>query len=74
MSQVRPLILTYSCHLDPAVRLALFKNNENKHLHVKPPRKTQPVNAGYFESMYKYFTLSLYMRMYLVMSSKQAYL
>ncbi|NWR95684.1 LRIQ1 protein, partial [Furnarius figulus] len=35
--------------LDPAVRLALFKNNENKHLHVKPPRKTQPINAGYFE-------------------------
>ncbi|KFP70289.1 Leucine-rich repeat and IQ domain-containing protein 1, partial [Acanthisitta chloris] len=35
--------------LDPAVCLALFKNNENKHLHVKPPRKTQPINAGYFE-------------------------
>ncbi|NXG22063.1 LRIQ1 protein, partial [Grallaria varia] len=35
--------------LDPAVRLALFKNNENKHLHVNPPRKTQPINAGYFE-------------------------
>ncbi|NXL33844.1 LRIQ1 protein, partial [Glaucidium brasilianum] len=35
--------------LDPAVRLALFKNHENKHLHVKPPRKTQPINAGYFE-------------------------
>ncbi|KAM8820081.1 leucine-rich repeat- and IQ domain-containing protein 1 [Eudromia elegans] len=35
--------------LDPAVRLALFKNNENKHLLVKPPRKTQPVNIGYFE-------------------------
>ncbi|NXD72259.1 LRIQ1 protein, partial [Eolophus roseicapillus] len=35
--------------LDPAVRLALFKNNENKHLHVKPLRKTQPINAGYFE-------------------------
>ncbi|XP_074024391.1 leucine-rich repeat- and IQ domain-containing protein 1 [Numenius arquata] len=35
--------------LDPAVRLALFKNNENKHLHLKPPRKTQPINAGYFE-------------------------
>ncbi|KFO75276.1 Leucine-rich repeat and IQ domain-containing protein 1, partial [Cuculus canorus] len=34
---------------DPAVRLALFKNNENKHLHVKPPKKTQPINAGYFE-------------------------
>uniref|UniRef100_A0A8C3GHB1 Leucine-rich repeat and IQ domain-containing protein 1 n=1 Tax=Cairina moschata TaxID=8855 RepID=A0A8C3GHB1_CAIMO len=35
--------------VDPAVRLALFKNNENKHLHVKPPRKTWPANAGYFE-------------------------
>ncbi|NXW33592.1 LRIQ1 protein, partial [Phaetusa simplex] len=35
--------------LNPAVRLALFKNNENKHLHLKPPRKTQPINAGYFE-------------------------
>ncbi|NWV80203.1 LRIQ1 protein, partial [Dasyornis broadbenti] len=34
---------------DPAVRLALFKNNQNKHLPVKPPRKTQPINAGYFE-------------------------
>ncbi|XP_065525805.1 leucine-rich repeat and IQ domain-containing protein 1 [Lathamus discolor] len=36
-------------NLDPAVRLALFKNNENKHLHVKPLRKTQPINASYFE-------------------------
>ncbi|NWI91821.1 LRIQ1 protein, partial [Pitta sordida] len=35
--------------LDPAARLALFKNRENKHLHVKPPRKTQPINTGYFE-------------------------
>ncbi|NXC92586.1 LRIQ1 protein, partial [Certhia familiaris] len=35
--------------LDPAVRLALFKNNENKHLSVKPPGKTQPINARYFE-------------------------
>ncbi|NXR31480.1 LRIQ1 protein, partial [Zosterops hypoxanthus] len=35
--------------LDPAVRLALFKNNENKHLSVKPPGKTQPINAGHFE-------------------------
>ncbi|XP_040516219.1 leucine-rich repeat and IQ domain-containing protein 1 isoform X2 [Gallus gallus] len=33
---------------DPAVRLALFKKNENKHLCVKPP-KIQSVNAGYFE-------------------------
>ncbi|XP_061848435.1 leucine-rich repeat and IQ domain-containing protein 1 [Colius striatus] len=36
---------------DPAVRLALFKNNENKHLHMKPPRKTQPITAGYFEGV-----------------------
>ncbi|NXU52823.1 LRIQ1 protein, partial [Turnix velox] len=36
-------------NLDPAVRLALFKNSENKHLHLKPPRKTQPINAHYFE-------------------------
>ncbi|XP_071406048.1 leucine-rich repeat- and IQ domain-containing protein 1 isoform X2 [Pithys albifrons albifrons] len=36
--------------LDPAVRLALFKNNENKHLPMKPPRKIQPINAGYFEA------------------------
>ncbi|NXK01818.1 LRIQ1 protein, partial [Herpetotheres cachinnans] len=36
-------------NLDPAVCLALFKNNENKHLHVKPPRKAQPIYAGYFE-------------------------
>ncbi|NWX28085.1 LRIQ1 protein, partial [Notiomystis cincta] len=35
--------------LDPAVRLALFKNSENKHLPVKPPGKIQPINAGYFE-------------------------
>ncbi|XP_009644626.1 leucine-rich repeat and IQ domain-containing protein 1 [Egretta garzetta] len=42
-------------HLDPAVRLALFKNNENKHLHVKPPRKTQPINAGYFEGKQEEF-------------------
>ncbi|NXA00457.1 LRIQ1 protein, partial [Nesospiza acunhae] len=35
--------------LDPAVRLALFKNNENKHLSVKPPGKTQPISTGYFE-------------------------
>ncbi|NXD90846.1 LRIQ1 protein, partial [Chaetorhynchus papuensis] len=40
-------------YIDPAVRLALFKNNENKHLPVKPPGKTQPINAGYFEGMNK---------------------
>lgn len=74
MSQVWPLILTCSCHLDPAVRLALFKNNENKYLHVKPPRKTQPINAGYFEGMNKYFTFYMCKRIDLVMSFRQAYL
>ncbi|XP_053111288.1 leucine-rich repeat and IQ domain-containing protein 1 isoform X2 [Hemicordylus capensis] len=34
--------------LDPAVRLALFKNNENKHPPVKPPKKATG-KAGYFE-------------------------
>ncbi|KAM6381856.1 LOW QUALITY PROTEIN: leucine-rich repeat- and IQ domain-containing protein 1 [Alca torda] len=43
-------------NLDPAVRLALFKNNENKHLHLKPPRKTQPINAGYFEGKKEEFS------------------
>ncbi|XP_009866056.1 PREDICTED: leucine-rich repeat and IQ domain-containing protein 1, partial [Apaloderma vittatum] len=43
-------------NLDPAVRLALFKNNENKHLHVKPPRKTQPINGGYFEGKKEEFS------------------
>ncbi|KAM6424638.1 leucine-rich repeat- and IQ domain-containing protein 1 [Rhynochetos jubatus] len=43
-------------NLDPAVCLALFKNNENKHLHVKPPRKTQPIDAGYFEGKKEEFS------------------
>ncbi|XP_027650037.2 leucine-rich repeat and IQ domain-containing protein 1 [Falco peregrinus] len=43
-------------NLDPAVCLALFKNNENKHLHVKPPRKTQPIYAGYFEGKKEEFS------------------
>ncbi|XP_075065470.1 leucine-rich repeat- and IQ domain-containing protein 1 isoform X2 [Mixophyes fleayi] len=34
--------------LDPAVRLALFKNNENKHPPAKPPKKTQPTKIEYF--------------------------
>ncbi|XP_010153668.1 PREDICTED: leucine-rich repeat and IQ domain-containing protein 1, partial [Eurypyga helias] len=42
--------------LDPAVCLALFKNNENKHVHVKPPRKTQAINAGYFEGKKEEFS------------------
>uniref|UniRef100_A0A8C4JXE7 Leucine rich repeats and IQ motif containing 1 n=1 Tax=Dromaius novaehollandiae TaxID=8790 RepID=A0A8C4JXE7_DRONO len=43
-------------NLDPAVRLALFKNNENKHLPVKPPRKAQPVHIGYFEGKREEFS------------------
>uniref|UniRef100_A0A669P8Q2 Leucine rich repeats and IQ motif containing 1 n=1 Tax=Phasianus colchicus TaxID=9054 RepID=A0A669P8Q2_PHACC len=42
-------------NVDPAVRLALFKKNENKHLRVKPP-KIQSVNAGYFEGEKEEFT------------------
>ncbi|XP_062478344.1 leucine-rich repeat and IQ domain-containing protein 1 [Pezoporus occidentalis] len=43
-------------NLDPAVSVALFKNNENKHLHVKPLRKTQPINASYFEGKKEEFS------------------
>ncbi|XP_030321386.1 leucine-rich repeat and IQ domain-containing protein 1 [Calypte anna] len=42
--------------LDPAVRLALFKNNENKHLYMKPPRKTQPRSTDYFEGKKEEFS------------------
>ncbi|NXY83904.1 LRIQ1 protein, partial [Alcedo cyanopectus] len=35
--------------LEPAVSPAFFRNRENKYLHGKPPRKTQPRNSGYFE-------------------------
>ncbi|OCT88816.1 leucine-rich repeat and IQ domain-containing protein 1 [Xenopus laevis] len=35
--------------LDPAVRLALFKNNENKHLPMKPPKKIQQIKEEYFQ-------------------------
>ncbi|XP_013927709.1 PREDICTED: leucine-rich repeat and IQ domain-containing protein 1 isoform X2 [Thamnophis sirtalis] len=35
--------------VDPAVRLALFKNNENKHPPIKPPKKPQITKTGYFE-------------------------
>ncbi|XP_072255117.1 leucine-rich repeat- and IQ domain-containing protein 1 [Pyxicephalus adspersus] len=37
--------------LDPAVRLALFKNNENKYPPVKPPKKTQITKTEYFRSL-----------------------
>uniref|UniRef100_A0A7M4E454 Leucine rich repeats and IQ motif containing 1 n=1 Tax=Crocodylus porosus TaxID=8502 RepID=A0A7M4E454_CROPO len=40
------------------VRLALFKNNENKHPPVKPPRKTQPGEVGYFEGSKEEFVHS----------------
>uniref|UniRef100_A0A8C9BQH6 Leucine rich repeats and IQ motif containing 1 n=1 Tax=Phocoena sinus TaxID=42100 RepID=A0A8C9BQH6_PHOSS len=35
--------------LDPTVRLALFKNNENKVSDTKSPKKAQPQRDGYFE-------------------------
>ncbi|XP_056430387.1 leucine-rich repeat and IQ domain-containing protein 1 isoform X1 [Hyla sarda] len=35
--------------LDPAVRLALFKNNENKHSPVMPPKKAQPTKIEYIQ-------------------------
>nr|XP_010973389.2 leucine-rich repeat and IQ domain-containing protein 1 [Camelus dromedarius] len=35
--------------LDPTVRLALFKNNEDKVSVIKSPKKAQPKRDGYFE-------------------------
>ncbi|KAM8971989.1 leucine-rich repeat- and IQ domain-containing protein 1 [Pelodytes ibericus] len=43
--------------LDPAVRLALFKNNENKHLPVKPPKKVQPTKVRYFQGIEEFSQL-----------------
>ncbi|KAB0377702.1 hypothetical protein FD755_009280 [Muntiacus reevesi] len=40
--------------LDPTVRLALFKNNENKVSVTKPPEKAQPQRDGSFEGIFKY--------------------
>ncbi|KAM5171452.1 leucine-rich repeat- and IQ domain-containing protein 1 [Mantella aurantiaca] len=37
--------------LDPAVRLALFKNNENKHPPTKPPKKIQKTKTEYFKGL-----------------------
>ncbi|KAI4586926.1 hypothetical protein MJG53_004713 [Ovis ammon polii x Ovis aries] len=37
--------------LDPTVRLALFKNNENKVSVTKPPEKAQPQRDGFFEGL-----------------------
>nr|XP_012596288.1 leucine-rich repeat and IQ domain-containing protein 1 isoform X2 [Microcebus murinus] len=37
--------------LDPTVRLALFKNNENKICVTKSPKKEQPRRDGYFEGI-----------------------
>uniref|UniRef100_A0A670YL85 Leucine rich repeats and IQ motif containing 1 n=1 Tax=Pseudonaja textilis TaxID=8673 RepID=A0A670YL85_PSETE len=54
------LILTCSCRLDPAVRLALFKNNENKHPPVKPPKKPQTTKIGYFEGRQRNFILFIF--------------
>ncbi|KAG8578176.1 hypothetical protein GDO81_010412 [Engystomops pustulosus] len=36
--------------LDPAVRLALFKNSENKHIPVMPPKKAQAAKMEYFRA------------------------
>ncbi|XP_077195075.1 leucine-rich repeat- and IQ domain-containing protein 1 isoform X3 [Paroedura picta] len=41
---------------DPAVRLALFKNNENKHPPVKPPKKAQAGKMNCFEDKEEDFT------------------
>uniref|UniRef100_A0A8C6XT55 Leucine-rich repeat and IQ domain-containing protein 1 n=1 Tax=Naja naja TaxID=35670 RepID=A0A8C6XT55_NAJNA len=54
------LILTCSCRLDPAVRLALFKNNENKHPPMKPPKKPQTTKIGYFEGRQRNFILFIF--------------
>ncbi|MBN3316154.1 LRIQ1 protein, partial [Atractosteus spatula] len=37
--------------LDPAVRLALFKSNENKHTPVKLPKKIYPPKLSYFKEL-----------------------
>lgn len=44
-------VLFFSFCLDPTVRLALFKNNENKVSDTKSPKKAQPQRDGYFEGM-----------------------
>ncbi|XP_069485425.1 leucine-rich repeat and IQ domain-containing protein 1 isoform X2 [Ambystoma mexicanum] len=44
--------------LDPAVRLALFRSNENKHVLVKPPRKIQPARVEYFRGREEEFACS----------------
>ncbi|XP_029452941.1 leucine-rich repeat and IQ domain-containing protein 1 isoform X2 [Rhinatrema bivittatum] len=36
--------------LDPAVRLALFKTNENKHPPLKPSKKKEPERVEYFQA------------------------
>ncbi|XP_053572904.1 leucine-rich repeat and IQ domain-containing protein 1 [Bombina bombina] len=43
--------------LDPAVRLALFKHNENKHVPVKPPKKVQSTNTEYLQDKEQLFYL-----------------
>lgn len=45
------LILLFG--LDPTVRLALFKSNENKVSVTKLPKKTKPRRNSYFEGMVK---------------------
>ncbi|ELK02541.1 Leucine-rich repeat and IQ domain-containing protein 1 [Pteropus alecto] len=48
------LILLFG--LDPTVRLALFKSNENKVSVTKLPKKTKPRRNSYFEGKEKEFT------------------
>ncbi|XP_030070605.1 leucine-rich repeat- and IQ domain-containing protein 1 isoform X3 [Microcaecilia unicolor] len=42
--------------LDPAVRLALFKNNENKHAPLKPSKKKEPNRVEYFKGKEEEFS------------------
>nr|XP_033807549.1 leucine-rich repeat and IQ domain-containing protein 1 isoform X3 [Geotrypetes seraphini] len=42
--------------LDPAVRLALFKNNENKHPPLKPSKKKEPNKVEYFKGKEEEFS------------------
>ncbi|XP_066580362.1 leucine-rich repeat and IQ domain-containing protein 1 [Amia ocellicauda] len=44
--------------LDPAVRLALFKKNENKHAPVKPQKKIFPEKTDYFKAREEEFASS----------------
>uniref|UniRef100_A0A8D2LBF1 Leucine rich repeats and IQ motif containing 1 n=1 Tax=Varanus komodoensis TaxID=61221 RepID=A0A8D2LBF1_VARKO len=60
------LILTCSCRLDPAVRLALFKNNENKHPPMKPPKKAQTAKTSYFEGKHRKNVIFCFLIVYIL--------